>query len=258
MDGPMALLAPQGLREPARAGSGSLPCRPAASVVRKPEEQCHLRLAILDLDGTLKRAPDPYVYLHEKLGTLDASQLFFQQGVSGQVDYEDWLRLDAGLWKGVSRRAIEAHFRENPYLPGAREMVAELQHTGVQIAILSTGLLVHAEQAGKELGINRVVANEILFEKGLVSGEVRVHVPEGGKGEAARRLQAEFGVHRDECLAVGDGISDADVFPLVRLGVAVNPSSDRLRQVAGMVLEKPDLRSLIAQVCEVYPAWIPS
>ena len=33
-----------------------------------------LRLALFDLDGTRKQARDLYVYLHERLGTLEASQ----------------------------------------------------------------------------------------------------------------------------------------------------------------------------------------
>ncbi len=244
----------EGLGVSGRTQATEVPTPPVASPLRNQGSKPSLRLAIFDLDGTLKQAPDPYVYLHERLGTLAASQAFFQQGVSGKVGYEEWLRLDAALWKGVSRKRIEALFRENPYLLGARETVAELQRSGVRVALLSTGLLVHAEQVGAELGIDRIVANEILFENGLVSGEVRVHVPEGRKVDVVRRLMAEFVVRRDECLAVGDGTSDADVFPLVRLGVAVNPSSDRVRQAAGLVLEKPDLRPLMALVREVFAA----
>jgi phosphoserine phosphatase len=217
-----------------------------------------LKLAIFDLDGTLKEAPDPYVYLHQRLGTWEASQAFFPQGLSGELDYDDWLRLDAELWKGVSRTTIEALFRENAYLPGARETIAALKNSGVRIALVSTGLLVHARQVQEELGLDSVVANEIFFENGLASGKSQAHVPEGGKGHVVCQLLAQFGVHRDECLAVGDGSSDADMFAHVRLGVAVNPSSDRVREAADIVLDVPDLRPLLALVQETFPTWISS
>lgn len=229
-----------------------------AESIRAQRAKPVLRLAIFDLDGTLKRARDPYVYLHKRLGTWEASQAFFQQGLSGALAYEDWLRLDAELWKGVSRSTLEEMFRENPYLPGARETVVELKRRGVRVALVSTGLLLHAQQVGAELGVDRIVANEIFFEDGRVSGKVQVHVPEGGKAQILRRLQAEFGVHAGECLAAGDGTSDAAMFSLVRLGIAVDPATDLVRQAASLVLEEPDLQPLITLVQEAFPAWMPS
>lgn len=215
-----------------------------------------LRLAVFDVDGTLKQARDPYVYLHERLGTLEASQPFFTKAMAGELDYEEWLRLDVALWRGISRAQMEAIFGENPYLPGARETVRTLRQAGVRIALISTGVNVHAELVQQDLAADWVVANEILFENGVATGEARLHVPEGGKGQIVARLQAELGVAPDACLAVGDGTSDADMFPLVRMGVAVNPSSDGARAAAHLVLDEPDLRPLLARLQEHWPGWI--
>jgi phosphoserine phosphatase len=217
-----------------------------------------LRLAIFDLDGTLKRARDPYVYLHQCLGTWEASQAFFSKGLAGELDYDEWLRLDAALWKGVSRATMEALFREDPYLPGAQESVRALKRAGVRVAVVSTGLSLHAEQVQADLGLDYVLANEIFFENGQATGEAQAHVPEGGKGQIVARLQADFGVKPGECLAVGDSSSDAGMFAHVRLGVAVNPSSERVRAAAGLVIEAPDLRPLLPRLNEILPEWIPT
>lgn len=216
-----------------------------------------LRLAVFDLDGTLKQARDPYVYLHQRLGTWEASQVFFQRGLAGELSYEEWLRLDASLWKGVSRAQMEAILRENPYLPGARETVLALKQAGVLVALISTGLLLHAELVQAELGIDRVVANEVFFDQGIATGEAQAHLPEGGKAEVVARLQEEWGVAKEECLAVGDSSSDADMFALARLGVAINPWSERVREEADLVLEEPDLRPLLCLVEETVPGWFP-
>lgn len=224
---------------------------------RSPAKEQRLRLAFFDLDGTLKQARDPYVYLHMRLGTWAASQSFFQKGLSGELDYYEWLRLDAALWKGTSRATIEALFRQNPYLPGARESIAALRGAGVRVALVSTGLSVHAEQVQSELGVDSIVANDILFESGMVTGEVQAHVREGGKAGIVSQLQAQFGVGPGECLAVGDSSSDADMFRQVRLGVAVNPSSERVRAAAHLVLEEPDLRPLLPAIRRMVPGWIP-
>jgi phosphoserine phosphatase len=52
-----------------------------------------LRLAIFDLDGTLKQARDP----HERLGTWAASWSFLPKKVAGELDYEEWLYLELAL-----------------------------------------------------------------------------------------------------------------------------------------------------------------
>jgi phosphoserine phosphatase len=215
-----------------------------------------LRLAIFDLDGTLKQARDPYVFLHKRLGTWQASQSFFSKGLAGKLDYEEWLRLDTELWQGVSRARMESLFRQNPYLPGARETVLALKRAGVSVAIVSTGLLLHAELVQADLGLDRIVANEIFFENGRATGGAQVHVPEGGKGQIVLQLQREFGVEKGECLAVGDGTSDADMFTQVRVAVAVNPSSERARVQAHLVLEAPDLRPLLSRLDEFMPGWM--
>jgi phosphoserine phosphatase len=217
-----------------------------------------LRLAIFDLDGTLKQTRDPYVYLHKQLGTWEAAQAFTGKGLSGELCYEEWLSLDASLWKGVERRAMESIFRQNPYMPGAQEAIAALKGMGIWVAVVSTGLNVHAEQVQADLGIDRVIANEILFENGRATGQAQVRVPEGGKSQIVAQLQASFGAGPADCLAVGDSSSDADMFPQVRVGVAVNPSSEQVRLAASLVLEEPDLRPLLPELDRLMPGWIPS
>jgi phosphoserine phosphatase len=126
------------------------------------------------------------------------------------------------------------------------------------VAVVSTGLLVQAEQVQSDLDIDQIVANEIVFEGGLASGQSVVRIPEGGKGPVVTQLQAEFGVTADECLAVGDSVSDIDMFVRARVGVAVNPSSHQVRAAASLVLEEPDLSPLLARVEQIAPGWIPA
>ena len=216
-----------------------------------------LRLAIFDLDGTLKQARDPYIYLHQRLGTWEVAQAFTVQGLSGRLPYGEWLRLDASLWRGTSRTAMEAAFHDNPYLPGARETVCALKQAGVRVAVVSTGLSVHAELVRSELGLDWIIANELLFQDGHATGAARERVPEGGKGPIVEQLQAEFAVPPADCLAVGDSASDVDMFARCRVGVAVNPSSAQVRSAAALVLDAPDLWPLLPRLREIIPAWLP-
>lgn len=215
-----------------------------------------LRLAIFDLDGTLKQARDPYVYLHQRLGTWEASLAYFPQALAGALDYQEWLRLDAALWKGVAQATMDRLLRENPYLPGARETVQALKRAGVWVAVVSTGLHLQAEQVQADLGVDHIFGNEILFHEGRATGDAYCRVREGGKGQIVDRLQAELSVTPADCMAVGDGTSDLDMFTRVQVGVAVAPVSDRVRAAATLVLEEPDLRPLLRRVDEILPGWI--
>lgn len=216
-----------------------------------------LKLAVFDLDGTLKAERDPYVYLHRRLGTLEAAEAFTAKGISGEIPYGEWLRLDTGLWTGQPRRLLIHHLRGNPYLPGAQETVAALRSRGVIVAIISSGLLLHAELVAGELGIGPVLANEISFDgegdEARVNGHVQVHVPYGGKQAVLAGLQAKLGVTPAETLAAGDTRSDLGLFNLAAVAVAVQPDHPAVASAAQIVLAEADLRPLLGRLHQVAP-----
>jgi phosphoserine phosphatase len=221
-----------------------------------------LKLAVFDLDGTLKAERDPYVYLHRRLGTLEAANAFTAKGLSGELPYEEWLRLDTGLWTGRPRALLVDYLAENPYLPGARETVAALRARGVIVAIISSGLLLHAQLVAEELGIGPALANEIGFDgegpDAVVSGHTTVHVPYGGKQPVLARLQAELGVTPAETLAAGDTRSDLGLFNLAAVAVAVQPEHRDVADAAHVVLADGDLRPLLGRLHQAAPKLWPS
>lgn len=221
-----------------------------------------LKLAVFDLDGTLKAERDPYLYLHRRLGTLEAAEAFTAKGLSGEIPYEEWLRLDTGLWTGQPRSRLMAHLRENPYLPGARETVASLRAAGVIVAIISSGLLLHAQMVADELGIGPVLGNEISFDgegsQALVNGHVTAHVPYGGKQRVLASLQAELGVTTAETLAAGDTRSDLGLFSLAAVAVAVQPDHPDVARAAHIVLADGDLHPLLGRLRQVAPELWPA
>ena len=203
------------------------------------------KLALFDLDGTLKRERDPYIYLHKGLGTWDQTHSFFQLGMDGKIPYAEWLRRDAELWAGQPVEHILTLLRANPYMPGAPEVLRTLKRAGVTVALISTGLTLHTDLVRAEFGLDYAFANEILVADGRLTGGSVERVPEGGKGQIADRLMADLGVDSAALLAVGDGTSDIALFERAGLSVAVNPSSDAVRSAADIVLDEPDLRPLL-------------
>ena len=212
-----------------------------------------LKLALFDLDGTLKQVRDPYVYLHRRLGTWEQSQEFFQLGTEGKISYAEWLRRDAELWAGQPVERIIALFRANPYVPGAGAVLRALKQASVTVALISTGLTLHAELVRAKFGLDYAFANEVLVADGRLTGEAVERVPEGSKGAIADQLMVELGVNSDTLLAIGDSTSDIALFERAGVSVAVNPSSDEVRAAADIVLEEPDLRPLLPRLVEWCP-----
>jgi phosphoserine phosphatase len=212
---------------------------------RRESARGPLRLAVFDLDGTLKESYSPWRYLHEALSLEEQASVYRARFFAGEIDYLDWARLDAALWKGVDVAQVDAIFRGSHYRPGVLDLFRMLQNHGVRTAIVSTGLDLHVRQVAADLGVWRSVSNELLVRDGRLTGEVIVHVTEEGKGQIMTQLREETGAAPKACLAVGDGLADIDLFAQAALAVAVCPRDERVRRAAHLVIEDGNLETLI-------------
>jgi phosphoserine phosphatase len=185
------------------------------------------------------------MYLHRALGTEEEATKYRDRFFAGQIDYLEWARLDTALWKGIELARVEAVFRDSPYRPGVHALFGFLQRNGVRTAIISTGLDVQARQVAAELEVWRTIANELVVQNGYLTGEATVHVMEHTKGTIMAQLRREAGARPEECLAVGDGTADVDLFAQAGLAVAVCPRDERVRRAAHFVVEGGDLATII-------------
>lgn len=211
-------------------------------------ERPTLRLAVFDLDGTIKEASSPWMYLHHALGTDAQAEEYYQQFKRGEITYLDWARLDSAVWKGVPLSRVQDIFRHSVYRTGVRALFEFLHRWHVPCAIVSTGLSVQAEQVAADLGVWRTVANELEVKNGLLTGTAIVHVMEDTKGQIMSALRQDASARPEECLAVGDGMADIDLFAQAALAVAVCPRNDKVRKAAHHVIEDGDLSAIIPLV----------
>ena len=113
----------------------------------------------------------------------------------------------------------------DPVKDTAREALRSLRGEGLDIVLLTGDSRVTAEAVGRELGIDRAIA-EVLPD---------------GKAEVVRRLQSEG---RTVAMA-GDGINDAPALAAARVGIAMGTGTDVAMQSAGVILVKGDLRGIV-------------
>ncbi len=203
-----------------------------------------LRLAVLDVDGTLKQAESPYQYLHRRLGLTHLAAEHREQALSGQISYGEWLSRDVALWAGQPVADLRRMLAENPFLPGAPELLRSLKAAGVTVALVTAGFTINTDPIVAEYGIDYVLANELLHEGGRLTGAALNHVPEGGKAAFACDLMQRLGVCKAETLAAGDTRGDMELFECAGVRIAVNPVSRELAEMADIIFA-PDLRGAV-------------
>jgi phosphoserine phosphatase len=207
--------------------------------------QAKLRLAVLDVDGTLKQAESPYQYIHQRLGVAHLAEANRALALAEQISYGEWLRRDVSLWAGRPVSEIQRLLAENPFLPGAPELLQTLKRAGVLVALVSAGFTLNTGPIMAEFGLDYCLANELIVQDGVLNGRSTNLVPEGGKAAFVQELMARLDIPRGQTLAAGDTRGDLELFDCAGVCIAVNPKSDLLRARAQAVFE-PDLHGAVA------------
>ena len=181
-----------------------------------------VRLIAFDLEGTLVKSVSSWVELHKKFGTWEKGKEYAELFFSGKIDYVKWAELDASLWKGHTRDEILEWANSVEYMDGVEGLIRFLRENDFRIAILSSGLMCLAGRIARELGVDYVFANELLFdENGVVTGKVNPLVDFKSKGAILRELKEEL--KPELTVAVGDGYNDVSMFREADVAIAINP-----------------------------------
>lgn len=209
------------------------------------------RIVFLDCDGTLTTVKSSWEYLHRRLGlwtgNADEYQALFRQGV---IDYHEFCRRDALLWRGLSVGDVESVISEIPYQPGAPDLVASLKGAGIITVIVSTGLSFVVDKVRRELSVDLSFSNDLLFEDGRLSGGISIHVDHDLKGPIVRRTLKRLGLSSADASAIGDGEGDRGMFEEVGLPIGFNTNGSQGHFPARTVYvdELPEAKSLLGVI----------
>ena len=199
-----------------------------------------LKLAIFDIDGTLRRVRDPWIHLHNHLGVADLAKDFPERWQKGEISYDEWAELDAALWRGYSRENIVEALEFNPFRVGARKLVGWFNSRSIPCVGISSGLSVFNDVTAAELKIKEIISNELQFEGDICNGKIAIQVNEENKGRVMDKVLQRYGTTEEQVVAFGDGTADIPLLQKAGLGVAICPSSEVVSISAGHVVgEEP-------------------
>lgn len=204
-----------------------------------------IKLVVFDVDGTLTKHSSIWWRLHEYFGTQKLGKKYYDEYFAGLIDYKEWARLDAELWKGRHVSEVIRVVNETELVPGAKEAIAELKHRGLHVAILSGGLDIMANNIAKRLGIEYVLTNRLIVNDDRLAGEVEILVGWAEKAKELKQIANHFKVSLDETAYVGDGKNDVSAFKVAGLSIAFMPEYDEVADAADKVILKNDLREIL-------------
>ncbi len=203
------------------------------------------RVVVFDLDGTLLEEESSWATLNRTFGSeCPETMECFRRG---EIDYTEFMQRDIGRWPislHISR--VREALGGWALKPGAETVVAGLRERGLELAILTGGVSVLAEDVAAHLGISELVANELMTDdRGFLTGEARMHVDPLRKELALARMCRSLGATPEECVTVGDSELDRSFLHAGGLGVLVG---DAERGEALGVPSVPALSGLLALV----------
>lgn len=164
------------------------------------------------------------------------------KGIRGELVWEEGLRMRMGLLRGVSYEDCVRVANSLPLMKGAREMTRKLRSAGFLVVGVSGGFSLLAERVRRELELDHVFSNQLVFHEGKLIGYGLLV-----NANKAQILGTAFGdmLFSSRKAAVVDGANDLDLFGLADLKIAFN-AQPVVRSRADLVIDRKDL-SLVAE-----------
>ena len=198
-------------------------------------------LAIFDVEGVLYDA-EYLPVLAEKINREKEIWEITKQGIQGKINWEDGLRKRVNLLKGLDIETCKEVADSLPMMTGAKVACQTLKSAGWKIMAVSGGFTIMTDRLKKELELDHIFSNELLFKDGKLDG-VTINV-DSDKSKSSMIKIEEWNEKRDEIVAIVDGANDIKLFDICGLGIAYR-AQDIVKDLATKILEEKDLSKII-------------
>jgi len=198
-------------------------------------------LVIFDVEGVLY--DEEYLpLLSEKINKEDEIWAITKQGIQGTINWEEGLRTRIAALKGLDEKTCKEVADSLPIMTGAKEACRVLKAAGWKLMAISGGFTLMMDRLQKELGLDCVYSNELIFKDGKLDG-VKISV-DSDKSKSAKIKIAEWGEKKEDIVCVVDGANDVKLFDICSLNIAYR-AQDLVKDLATTILEEKDLSKIL-------------
>ena len=198
-------------------------------------------LAIFDVEGVLYDG-EYLPILAEKVNKEKEIWDITKKGIQGLINWEEGLKNRVDLLKGLSIDTCQEVADELSIMNGAKETCMSLKNAGWKIMAVSGGFTIMTDRLKKELGLDFIFSNELIFKDGLLD-DVKINV-DSDKAKSAKIKISEWEQNKEEIVVIVDGANDVKLFDICGLGIAFR-AQDIVKDLATETLEEKDLSKII-------------
>ena len=168
-------------------------------------------LVIFDVEGVLFDA-EYLPLLAEKINKENEIWEITKKGIQGVINWEEGLRTRVDALRGLSFETCKEVADSLPIMTGAKEACRILKAAGWKLLAISGGFTIMTERLQKELDLDFVYSNELIFKDGKLDG-VKVTV-DSDKAKSAKIKIQEWNENKDNIVVVVDGANDIALFDI--------------------------------------------
>jgi phosphoserine phosphatase len=207
-------------------------------------------LVTVDLDGTLTRRHG-WEAIADRLGRRALFDDINQRYLAGGVGEDQHLLELLSIATGAPLSEVVAALAATPRLDGIEEGIRRFHSAGRRVALLTHNPSYVVDWYVARFGFDDA---EGTRSQAIVDGVVAPPGPtRAGKVAGLRALAARAGVATSQVVHVGDGVVDAELFPLVGGGIALNSVRADVERSADVVLHTDDFREVVVAVDGLRP-----
>ena len=196
---------------------------------------------IFDVEGVLYDE-EFLPLLSEKLNKEDEIWAITKQGIQGKINWEEGLKTRVNALKGLDKKICQEVADSLPIMTGAKEACRVLKAAGWRLMAISGGFTLMMDRLQKELDLDYVYSNELIFKDGKLDG-VKISV-DSDKSKSAKMKIVEWGEKREDIVCVVDGANDVKLFDICGLNIAYR-AQDLVKDLATIILEEKDLSKIL-------------
>jgi HAD superfamily phosphoserine phosphatase-like hydrolase len=195
------------------------------------------KLICFDVDGTLVDGVS-WLSLTKGLGCSPEKHIdIFNRAQKGEISFDEGERMLTRMYKesgNATREFIGNLFSEIEPKLEATETISYLKKKNYKIYLISGAIDIYVEEIAKKLEVDGFYANSSLeFAKDGVLEKIYYRDNQGEvKVEQLNKLIRGLGIKMNEVVFIGDSDNDIEVFKETGYGIAIEPSTKKLKSVS--------------------------